>query len=241
MEKRGIKRSTKSFNALLRAGNFARKYVEVSKIFDEYPEKYGIKPDLDTYNIVIESFVDRVNLNLFLRVFEEMDKNGVEPDEITLNTSLNGFNRQQKYDEAEKVLKIFEKLGPQLGLHNYNSKIRKLCDMGKTMEAEDVFEKISSRGMKLNRYTYQCLLFAYYKDENVEETRRFFNEMYENGFEPDFIYSTYKNIIRFLCQGGDFETAAKLWLESIGKLDLAHELGKAIPHSAEMWNPSSPM
>ncbi|PIA25064.1 hypothetical protein AQUCO_12900005v1 [Aquilegia coerulea] len=82
--------------------------------------------------------------------------------------------------------------------------------MGKTMEAKDGFEKISSKGMKLNRYTYQCLLFAYCKDENVGETRGFFDEMFENGFEPDFIYSTYKNIIRFLCQGGDFETATKL-------------------------------
>ncbi|KAF5182122.1 Pentatricopeptide repeat-containing protein [Thalictrum thalictroides] len=256
MDKWGVKRSTKSLNALLSAGNFAKKYFKVSRIFYEFPDKYGIKPDLDTYNIVIESFVDSSKPESVFGIFEEMDKNGVEPDEITLNTALSGFNRQQKYLDAEKVLKMFEKLGPQLGLHIYNNKIRTLCDMGKTMEAKAVFEEISSRGMKLNGYTYQCLVFAYYMEENVEETRRFFNEMHEKGFVPDFRYSTYKKIVQFLCGSGDFETAFKVFfcglsenytfdgvtllplfegLKSIGRVDLADKLVVLVPYVVELW------
>ena len=52
----GVDRTVKSLNALLFSCVLAKNYGEVKRIFLEFPRKYGIEPDLGTYNTVLKSF-----------------------------------------------------------------------------------------------------------------------------------------------------------------------------------------
>ncbi|CAH9082320.1 unnamed protein product [Cuscuta europaea] len=56
MEDMGIKRSAKSLNSLLFACLQTRNFEEMKRVFVEFPKKYRIAPNLDTYDTMIKVF-----------------------------------------------------------------------------------------------------------------------------------------------------------------------------------------
>ncbi|KAL7213484.1 hypothetical protein ACSBR2_016085 [Camellia fascicularis] len=213
----GIDRTAKSLNALLFSCIVAKNYGEVKRIFLEFPKKYGIEPNLDTFNTVIKAFCESGSSSSVFSILAEMDRKHCKPNSTSFGTLIAGFYKEEKYDDVGKVLDLMKKkydLSP--GISIYNIRIQSLCKLKKSVEAKALLDGMLSRGMKPNSVTYCHLIHGFCKEGNLDEAMKLFNKMVNNsGCKPDS--DCYFTLVYFLCQGGDFENALQICKESMAK------------------------
>ncbi|KAK7303286.1 hypothetical protein RJT34_14189 [Clitoria ternatea] len=209
-------RSVKSLNSLLLASLLAKNYKEVSRIYLEFPKIYSIKPDVDTYNVVIKAFAESGSSSSLYSVLDEMDRNSVKPNTTTLNNSIEGFYRERKLEEVGKFLKLMEERYRLLpALSTYNVRIQGLCKLKRSSEAKALVEGMLSSGEKINALSYSILIRGFCVEGNTVEAMNLFREMKKKGYPPDA--ECYFTLVYFLCQGGDFESALKVARECMKK------------------------
>lgn len=209
--------SVKSLNALLFAAVVAKNYIEVTRIYLEFPKNYSIQPNVDTYNLVIKAFAESGSTSSVYSILEEMDRNSVKPNATTFNNSIAGFYEEKKFEEVGKVMKLMtEKYGLNPpGLSTYNVRIQCLCKLKRSSEAKALLLGMVSKGMKPNSVTYDHLIHGFGKEGNLEEAKGLFGDMKKRGYKPEGL--CYFTLVHFLCEGGDFESALEITRESIAK------------------------
>ncbi|CAK9146840.1 unnamed protein product [Ilex paraguariensis] len=198
-----VNRTVKSLNALLFSCVLAKNYGEVKRIFLEFPRKYGIEPDLGTYNTILKSFCESGLSSFVYLILSEMERKGVKPNVPSFEKCVAGFYREEKYDDVGKVLELMKKHDMTPGISIYNIRIQSLCKLRRSVEAKALVDGMLSRGMKPNAVT----------EGNLDEAKSFLNKMVNSGFKlVGFCYFT---LVDFLCQGEDFETALKISKKSM--------------------------
>ena len=91
MRELGVDRTAKSLNALLFSCIIAKNYGEVNRIYLEFPKKYGIEPNLDTYNIVIKAFCESGLSSSVYSVLDQMDRKRCKLNATSFGLLLLGF------------------------------------------------------------------------------------------------------------------------------------------------------
>ncbi|XP_052202468.1 pentatricopeptide repeat-containing protein At1g61870, mitochondrial isoform X2 [Diospyros lotus] len=183
----GVERTAKSLNALLFSCIVAKNYNEVKRIYLEFPKKYGIEPNLDTYNTVIKAFSESGSSSSGYSVIAEMDRKRCRPNATTFGTLIAGFYREEKYDDVGKVLRLMKEYDISPGISTYNIRIRSLCKLKKSMEAKALLDGIVSRRMKPNSDTYYLLIHGFCKEGNLDEAKNLMKKMVNNGCQPDVL------------------------------------------------------
>ncbi|KAL6990801.1 hypothetical protein U1Q18_008923 [Sarracenia purpurea var. burkii] len=259
MPELGVDRTVKSLNALLFSCIVAKKYDEVKRIYLEFPSKYEIEANLDTYNTVIKALCESGSSSSVYSILAEMDRKNCKPNATSFGTLIAGFYKEEKYEDVGKVLNLMKDHDMRPGLYIYNIRIQSLCKLKKSVEAKALLDGMLSKGMKPNSVTYCHLIHGFCREGNLDEAKKIFKKMVNSGCQPDS--DCYFTLVYFLCQGGDFETAmqickesmAKGWvpsfstmkslvngLASISKVDeargLVGEMKEKFSKSAEMWN-----
>lgn len=253
----GVERTVRSFNALLFACVLAGKHDEVNRVFVDL--RYGVVPDLESYNWVIKGFVEAGKTGSGYSVLDQMRRNGIRPNATTFGYLISGFYMEEKVEDVGKVLNLMEECGMKPELGTYNVRVQSLCKLGKSFEAKALVDGMVSRGMKPNCVTYNHLIHGFCKEGNMEEAKRLWKSMVNRGCKPDA--ECYFTLVYFLCRGGHFETALglckesmeKSWfpnfttmkllaegLISISKVDEAREIitrvKEKFPKAAYLWN-----
>ncbi|KAK8479803.1 hypothetical protein V6N13_024589 [Hibiscus sabdariffa] len=211
----GLCRSAKSLNALLVSAILAKDYKEAKRIFVEFPKRYGIEPDLETYNTAIKALCESGSSTSVYSILVDMKSKAITPTATTFGTLLAGFYAEEKYEDVGKVLSLMKEHGIPIGLSIYNIRIKSLCMLKKSNEAKALLDGMLSKGMKPNSVTYNNLIFGFCKEGNLEEAKSLFNSMVNRGLKPDS--QCYFTLVHFLCQGGDFEIALRICKESMEK------------------------
>nr|GMD02941.1 pentatricopeptide repeat-containing protein At1g61870, mitochondrial-like [Ipomoea batatas] len=215
MEEMGIQRSVKSLNSLLFSCLAAKNYGEMKRIFVEFPKKYGIIPNLDTYNTMIEGFCDSGSSSSVYSILDEMIRNKVKPNATTFGNCLSGFYMEEKFEDVGKILEMMKQHGVASGIGTYNIRIESLCKLKRSKEAKALLDGILSRGVKPNSVTYTHLIHGFCKEGEMEGAKSLFKEMVDNGCQPGS--ECYFTMVYFLCKGKDFETAVNICKESMAK------------------------
>ncbi|KAI3800300.1 hypothetical protein L1987_28387 [Smallanthus sonchifolius] len=215
MPQLGIPQNAKSLNALLFSCMLAKKYDEVKRVYLEFPVKYGVKLNLDTYNTVIKSFCESGLSNSCYSVIAEMVTNKCKPNTTTFGTLIAGFYKEEKFEEVGKVLETMRKHEVPIGIVTYNTRIQSLCKLKKTEEAKELFDGLLLSGMKPNSVTYCHLIHGYCKEGKLDEAKNLFNKMINSGFKPSS--DCYFTLVSFMCKAGDFEAAFKVCKQSMEK------------------------
>lgn len=254
----GITPTTKSLNALLVSCLIAKKYNDLTRVYNDYPNDYNIVPNLETYNIVVKAHCENGNASSSYNVLAEMERKGVKANATTFGHMLAGFYAEEKFHDVGNVLELMNQHGLRPSISTYNIRIQSLCKLKKSSEAKKLFDGVVEKGVKVNAITYHHLVYGFGKEGKYDEMKEVFNDMRKKGVEPDSTcYFTY---VYYLCQGGDYETALKIckasiekkWypnfstmkslvegLVSIEKVDEARELVKIMKEkftkNADMW------
>lgn len=215
MHKMGIERNAKTLNALLCSCLLAKDFKEMKRIYLEFPKVYGITPNLDVYNTVINGFSVSGETSSVYSILSEMDKKGIKPDPVTFGTAIDGFYREEKFEDVGKMMEMMKLYGVKPGISMYNIRIQGLCKLKRSKEAKALFEGILARQMKPNNVTYNHLILGFCKEGDLEEAKNLYRRMVDSGIQPQS--DCYFTLVYFLCRGGDFEAALAICKESMAK------------------------
>ncbi|KAJ8629019.1 hypothetical protein MRB53_022342 [Persea americana] len=208
-------RTVKLFNALLTAGSDSKEYETVTKIFHELAAECAVKPNVFSYNILIQAFCKMGSLDQAFSVLESMEENGVTPNLITFNTLLNGFYSCNQYTDAEKIWAEMQRIGCVPDIISYNAKLRGMVSEGKLEEAVELVDELRDRGPKPDIFSFNALIKGYCTDGKLEEAKKIYKELLANKCAPN--RWTFESLIPFVSDKGDLELAMKLCKESISR------------------------
>ncbi|KAL8119650.1 uncharacterized protein LOC141724385 [Apium graveolens] len=206
-------KSCRSFNGLLAASLYAKKFDMTEQLFRELPEKYGFEVDIMSYNMLARSYCQSGSMDLALGVLVEMESNGVEPDLVTFNTLLVGLYRHKKLVEADKLLLIMESKNFRQTVRSYDPKMKYLIENDQIEEAVIVFDEMKSKGVKPDRLGYYLFIKGYIEKGNLEETKRWYDKLALDMVHPD--RRIIKAVLPLVCEEGDLDYAIKLAKDSV--------------------------
>ncbi|XP_073299075.1 pentatricopeptide repeat-containing protein At1g11630, mitochondrial-like isoform X1 [Primulina huaijiensis] len=214
MPEMGIVRNVKTLNSLLFSCILAEDYGEMKRLFEEFPSKYGLVPNLDTYNTVLKGFCDSGSTNLSHRILAEMEKKGIKPNGKTFATVLTGFYTEEKFHDVGKIMELMRSYGISPGIGIYNVRIQGLCKLKRSNEAKALLDGILCRGMTPNSATFGHLIYGFCREGKLDVAKNLFKEMIDMGLKPEA--ECYFTLIYYLCRGLDFEVASNICEEAMG-------------------------
>lgn len=129
------------------------------RLLDEMPEK-GVKPDIVSYNILLDAYRRKKNEDGFEEILKEIFKKGLDLDVVTFNCRILAFSAKGKSAEAEELLGLMLWLKPTR--LSFNAIIRGFCkeeNMDSTMRVYERM-KCGEEGALPNFDTYIALIWA---------------------------------------------------------------------------------
>lgn len=216
VEKLGIKRTVKSLNSLLFACLVAKDYGTLKRVYVDFPNKYGLTPDLETYNTVIKGFCESGESNSIYSILDEMKTKGVKANATTFTVMIAAFYEEKKFQDVEKALVMLRKFRIK-GVSIYNVRIQGLCKLKRTKEARALLDELLAKAgyVKPNCVTYTHLVHGFCKEGNMEEALRNFEEMKRKKLLP--LSDCYFTLVYNLCEAKDFKGALKICKECMEK------------------------
>ncbi|KAH6790487.1 hypothetical protein C2S51_005493 [Perilla frutescens var. frutescens] len=208
MPEMGIERNVKTLNSLLFSCLLAREYGEMKRIFLEFPRKYGLQPNLETYNTILKGLCNSGGAREAHSILAEMDRKCIKPSGTTFATVIAGFYSEENLADVGKMLQLMNKYNMRVGISIYNVRIHSLCKLGRLAEAKALFDGILSNGMKPNCRTYGHLIYGYCRRGRLDTAKTLFQEMLGMGLKPES--ECYFTLVYYLCQGKDFQAASTI-------------------------------
>ncbi|KAL7103021.1 hypothetical protein ACP275_08G154400 [Erythranthe tilingii] len=215
MPKLGIQTSVKALNSLLFSCAIAGEYGEMKRVFSDFPRKYGLEPDLDTYNTVLKGLSESGSANSAHSILAEMERKGIKPNAATFSVVIAGFYKEEKIGDVEKMIGLMKKHGVQRGIGVYNVMMQSLCKLKRSNEAKALLDEILSKKMKPNCVTYGHLIYGFCKEGKLDVAKSLFEEMVNRKLKPEA--ECYFTMVYYLCQGHEFDVALSICKDSMSK------------------------
>ncbi|PIA58413.1 hypothetical protein AQUCO_00500380v1 [Aquilegia coerulea] len=126
-------------------------------LLDEMETK-GLKPNLVTFNTLLNMFYEAGRILEAERIWARMEKKEIVPDIRSYNAKLKGLVVKGKISEAEKLLGELRTKEPKADTFSFNVLIKSYCNDGKYDDAKRVYDELLADGHKENRWTYEALI-----------------------------------------------------------------------------------
>ncbi|KAG6392317.1 hypothetical protein SASPL_146533 [Salvia splendens] len=204
----GIERNIKTLNSLLFSCLLGREYSLMRRIFFEFPRKYGLEPNLETYNAVLKGICSSGGARESHSILAEMERKGVKPSKQTFASVIEGLYSEENFDDVGKMLHLMKRYDMSPGIGIYNVRIQCLCKLGRLAEAKALFDGILSNGMKPNCRTYGHLIYGFCRQGELDAAKDLYDEMVGKGLKAEA--ECFFTLVHFLCQGKDFEGALRI-------------------------------
>ncbi|MED6188194.1 hypothetical protein PIB30_083754 [Stylosanthes scabra] len=199
--------TVKSFNSLLNALLASRDFRSFSEFVSRVTE--FSQPDTCTFNILINAWCVRGDIDCARKVFDEMRSCGVQPSEVTFGTLINGLCKSMRLQEALKLKEVMirdYRLKPNVNL--YTTLIKGCCDVGDMGRAFRIKDEMVRNNVKLDATVYNTLINALFKAGRKDEGWHILDEMSKNGGKADLV--TYNVMVMEFCREKNFEEAFRV-------------------------------
>ncbi|KAA8517587.1 hypothetical protein F0562_015061 [Nyssa sinensis] len=200
--------NTKSFNIILNGWcNVIGSPREGRRIWREMNER-GIACDAVSYASIISCYSKACNLNLVIKLFNQMKTLNIVPDRKVYNAVIHALAKGKLVKEARNLMKTMEEQGIAPNAVTYNSLIKPLCRGRQLDEAREVFHEMLQRGLSPTIRTYHAFFRILRTGEEVFALMEKMNKM---GCCPN--NDTYNMLIRKFCRWRQFDNVLKLWTD----------------------------
>nr|AYM00871.1 pentatricopeptide repeat protein [Salvia miltiorrhiza] len=209
----GIERSVKTLNSLLFSCLLGREYGQMRRIIWEFPRKYGLEPNLETYNTLLKGICSSGGAMESHSILAEMERKGIKPSKQTFASVIEGLYSEEHLDDVGKMLHLMKRYDMSPGIGIYNVRIQSLCKLGRLAEAKALLDGILSNGMKPNCRTYGHLIYGFCRQHKLDAAKSLYAEMVGKDLkaEAECLFT----LVYYLCQGKDFEGALSICNDSI--------------------------
>ncbi|CAD6340469.1 unnamed protein product [Miscanthus lutarioriparius] len=241
--------STRSFNALLHSLVSARRLRLAAALFRAAPTKLYITPNLVSCNILLKGLVGVGDLDVALKVLDEMSGWGIVPDVVTYTTVLTAYCAKGDLEGAQQLFDDIIASGRRPDATMYTVLIDGYCQRGKLQDAARIMDEMEAVGVQPNEdgkageaneiwrqmvrknvppdnTVVSTLIYWLCKNGMIQEARKLFDEL-ERGFVPSLL--TYNSLIVGLCENGELQEAGRVWddmVEQCGKSNEGYALFK---------------
>ena len=231
MKLKKIKPNVITYNILINRFSRSNEINKVEKYLNEMKSN-NIEPDCYTYNILISAYGKNGNFAKIDEYLSEMKSNNVKQNIVTHNTLVNLYGKHGDFAKVDECLQEMKLNGIKPNHVTYNTltrdKLRKGNKMGGNFNFQTctevtssdndmilrkirrykniilAFEDMKKRDISITTKTYGIVLNRCAKSGNLEDTKKYFNEMKEaKNLEPDVYH--YNSLLYVLGKKKQFE------------------------------------
>ncbi|GBG61379.1 hypothetical protein CBR_g20410 [Chara braunii] len=121
----------------------------------------GIRPNRDTFHLLIPACMKAHRLQDVMYFFSEMKSSGLIPDLVLFNCIISTCGRCFQVRRAFEVAEEMQALGIQPKLRTFVALLNACGTSGRVEEAYDVVRQMAGHGLTLNKYCYSALITAH--------------------------------------------------------------------------------
>ncbi|CAH8286287.1 unnamed protein product [Eruca vesicaria subsp. sativa] len=157
-----------------------------------------IKPNVNTFNLMMVSFYRKGKTEMVERIWREMDEEvGCVPNAYSYSVLMETYFGRGMMIEAEK---IWEKMRLKRVVYDvvaYNTMIGGLCSNLEVTKAKELYGEMGSRQIDCTSLTYDHLVRGYCKVKDVDSAMVVYREMKRKSFEAESL--TIESLVEELC------------------------------------------
>ncbi|KAJ4847184.1 hypothetical protein Tsubulata_040891 [Turnera subulata] len=201
----GCKRTVKSFNAALKVLAGTRHLGAIQTFLDEAQERFDIKLDEFSVNIVVKAFCEMGILDKAYLIMVQMEKLGIRPDVITYTTLISAFYKNERCEIGNGLWNLMVLKGCFPNLATFNARIQYLVNIRRAWQANELMDKMTKVGIMPDEVTYNLVIKGFCQAGYIEMAKKVYSAMHGRGCKPNA--KIYQTMIHYLCKGGEFGLA----------------------------------
>ncbi|KAI4349775.1 hypothetical protein L6164_010331 [Bauhinia variegata] len=187
---------------------------EAEGFFNEMREM-GVKPDVVSYNSLIDVYCKGRDMEKAYKVLDEMQREEQSPDVITYTSIIGGLGLIGQPDKARDVLKEMKEYGCYPDVAAYNAAIRNFCIAKRLGDAYSLTDEMVSKGLSPNATTYNLFFRVYYWSNDLQSSWNLYNRMMDTGCLPNTQSCMF--LMRLFRRQEKVEMALRLWSDMVEK------------------------
>ncbi|XP_055962196.1 pentatricopeptide repeat-containing protein At5g16420, mitochondrial [Mercurialis annua] len=210
-----VQRSVRSLNTLLNVFVQNKRYELVHGMFKNCTSKYGVLPNVFTCNILIKALCKKNDVEVALKVLDEMPAMGMIPNVVTYTTILSGYVARGDLVNAKKVFDELFDRGWLPDATTYTILMHGYCEQGRLGDAVVLMDDMERNGVEPNDVSYGVMIEALCKEKKIIEARNLLVDMLERKYIPSSALSC--KVIDGLCEDGKVDESCELWKQMLKK------------------------
>ncbi|CAI7926810.1 unnamed protein product [Closterium sp. NIES-54] len=150
--------------------------------------------ELRTYNMLLNAWCERGDVEQARAVLREMRAAGVAPDAVSYNTLMKAYGRLGRPNDCERVLREMVNALVRPNARTFGMMVRALCDVGRMGDAEVVAERMREWDVAPNATIFNTIVKGYCQAGQPLPAAQVLQKMRVAGVPPDLAsYCTLMN------------------------------------------------
>lgn len=200
-----------TFNILLSGWKSSE---EAEAFFEEMKGK-GLKPDVVTYNSLIDVYCKDREIEKAYKLIDKMREEDETPDVITYTTIIGGLGLIGQPDKAREVLKEMKEYGCYPDVAAYNAAIRNYCIARRLGDADKLVDEMVKKGLSPNATTYNLFFRVLSLANDLGRSWELYERMLGNGCLPNTQSCMF--LIKMFKRHEKVDMAMRLWEDMVVK------------------------
>lgn len=209
--KQNFRPNLQTFNILLAGWKSSD---EAEEFFEEM-RQLGVKPDVVTYNCLIDVYCKGRELEKAYKLVEKMRDEDMSPDVITYTMIVGGLGLVGQPDKARDILKEMKEDGCYPDVAAYNAVIRNYCIAKRIGDAYGLMDEMVGKGMEPNATTYNLFFRVFYWSNDFGSSWSLYRRMMDAGCLPNTQSCMF--LIKLFRRYEKVEMALELWKDMVEK------------------------
>ncbi|KAF1878501.1 hypothetical protein Lal_00047170 [Lupinus albus] len=209
--KHSFRPNLQTFNILLSGW----KTPEDAEGFFNEMREMGVKPDVVTYNSLVDVYCKGREIEKAYKVLDEMRERDLSPDVITYTSIIGGLGLIGQPDKARDMLKEMKEFGCYPDVPAYNAVIRNFCIAKRLGDAYGLMDEMTSKGLSPNATTYNLFFRVFFWSNDLQSSWNLYKRMIVAGCLPNTQSCMF--LIRLFKRHEKVEMAMQLWGDMVEK------------------------
>ncbi|KAL3830813.1 hypothetical protein ACJIZ3_019615 [Penstemon smallii] len=173
MKSKGLLRKD-TFALVSRRFARAKKVKEAIEAFERMEKKYGLKPELQDYNRLLDTLTKSRLVQKAQEVFDKWKNRRFTPDIKTYTILLEGWSRESNFLMLNEVYREMKEDGFELDVVSYGILINAYCKSKKYDEAIEFYQEMGRKNIKATPHIYCTLINGLGSEKRLNEAIKFF-------------------------------------------------------------------
>ncbi|KAL9227163.1 hypothetical protein vseg_002888 [Gypsophila vaccaria] len=200
-----------TFNVLLSGW----KSSEDAEAFFEEMREMGVRPDVVSYNSLIDVYCKCMEVEKAHRLIDRMREEDVCPDVITYTSLIGGLGLAGQPDKARDLLNEMKEYGCYPDVPAYNAAIRNYCIAKRLGNAYELLNEMVEKGLKPNPTTFNLFFRVFYWSNDLKSSWSLYRKMKADDCLPNTQSCMF--LIRMCKRQERVEMALELWNDMVEK------------------------